>query len=57
MIKGDNMKKIKVSQETVLAIMQGIMSDKDINYTLTDTTAPQEWQGNTRHIKCILLYI
>ncbi len=45
MIKGDNMKKIKVSQETVLAIMQGIMSDKDINYTLTDTTAPQEWQG------------
>ncbi len=39
------MEKIKISQDTVLAIMQGLMNYKDINYTLTDITAPEEWQG------------
>lgn len=41
------MAKIKVSADTVLSILKGIMEDKDINYTITDTTAPKEWQGKT----------
>ncbi len=38
------MKKIKVSADTVLAILKGIMDDEDINYTITDQSAPKEWQ-------------
>jgi len=41
------MNKIKISADTALAIINGIMQDKDINYTLTDTTVPEEWQGKT----------
>lgn len=39
------MGKIKVSADTVLAILQNIMSDEEINYTITDTSAPIEWQN------------
>ena len=39
------MNKIKVSADTVLAILKGIMDDADINYTITDPSAPKEWQG------------
>ncbi len=39
------MNKIKISADTVLSIIKGIMQDEDINYVLTDTTAPEEWQG------------
>ncbi len=39
------MNKIKVSADTVLAIIKGIMQDEEINYKLTDTSAPEEWQG------------
>lgn len=39
------MKKIKISADTVLSILKGIMGDADINYTITDQSAPKEWQG------------
>ena len=39
------MKKIKVSADTVLAILKGIMDDEDINYTITDLSAPKDWQN------------
>lgn len=39
------MAKIKVSADTVLAILQGIMNDPAINYTIEDISAPSEWQG------------
>ena len=39
------MAKIKVSADTVLSILKGIMEDDDINSTITDVSAPKEWQG------------
>jgi len=39
------MAKIKVSADTVLAILQGIMNDPAINYTIEDISAPDDWQG------------
>lgn len=39
------MAKIKVSADTVLSILKGIMEDNDINSTITDVSAPKEWQG------------
>lgn len=39
------MAKIKVSADTVLSILKGIMEDGDINSTITDVSAPKEWQG------------
>lgn len=41
------MTKIKVSADTVLTILKGIMEDADINYTITDPSAPKEWKGKT----------
>lgn len=41
------MAKIKISADTVLAILKGIMEDEDINVKITDPTAPKEWQGKT----------
>lgn len=41
------MAKIKISADTVLAILKGIMEDEDINAKITDPTAPKEWQGKT----------
>lgn len=41
------MKKIKVSADTVLTILKGVMNDEEINTTITDTTAPSEWQGKS----------
>lgn len=41
------MAKIKVTADAVLAILQGIMSDEDNNYKITDPSAPVEWQGKT----------
>lgn len=41
------MAKIKVSADTVLKILQGIMSDDEINYTITDISAPSEWINKT----------
>ena len=37
------MAKIKVSADTILSILQGIMNDEDINYTITDVSAPEDW--------------
>jgi len=31
----------------VLAILKGIMNNQDINSTITDKSAPEEWQGKT----------
>ena len=39
------MAKIKVSADTVLSILQGIMNHEDVNYTITDKSAPVSWQG------------
>ncbi|MBQ8443780.1 MAG: hypothetical protein IJX25_00290 [Clostridia bacterium] len=39
------MAKIKVSADTVLSILQGIMNSEEINYEITDKSAPVEWQG------------
>lgn len=39
------MAKIKVAADTVLAILKGIMNDEEINRTVTDKSAPEEWQG------------
>lgn len=41
------MAKVKISADTVLTILKGIMEDADINYTITDPSAPKEWQGKT----------
>lgn len=41
------MAKIKVSADTVLTILKGIMSDEDINYTITDISAPNDWIDKT----------
>lgn len=41
------MAKIKVTADAVLAILRGIMSDEEINYKITDPSAPQDWQGKT----------
>ena len=47
------MKKIKVSADTVLAILKGIMDDEDINYTITDQSAPRS--GRTEKFKKFLM--
>lgn len=39
------MAKIKISADAVLAILQGIMNDPAINYTIEDISAPSDWQG------------
>jgi len=39
------MAKIKVSADTVLSMLQGIMQDEDINYVITDKSAPVDWQN------------
>lgn len=39
------MKRIKVSPDTALTIIQNMLNDKDINYTITDESAPEDWQG------------
>ena len=39
------MAKIKVSADTVLSILQGIMNTDEINYKITDKSAPLDWQG------------
>lgn len=41
------MAKIKVSADTILSILQGIMNDEDINYTINDVSAPENWKGKT----------
>lgn len=41
------MNKIKVSADTILSIIQGVMDDEEINYTITDTSAPDAWQNKT----------
>lgn len=41
------MAKIKVSADTILSILQGIMNDEDINYTIKDVSAPEDWKGKT----------
>ncbi len=41
------MAKVKISADTVLSILKGIMEDADINYTIKDPSAPKEWQGKT----------
>lgn len=41
------MGKIKVSADTVLSILQGIMKDPEINSTIDDISAPNDWKGKT----------
>lgn len=38
------MKKVKITADTVLAILQGIFNDSDIDHVMGDT-APPSWQG------------
>lgn len=46
MTKGETMGKIKVSADTVLSILKGIMEDSDINYVIKDVSAP-DWMNKT----------
>ena len=39
------MKKIKVSADTVLSILQGIMNDEEINTVIDDPSAPEQWKN------------
>ncbi len=41
------MKKIKITADGVLDIIDGIFTDTDINITIDDTSAPESWQGKT----------
>ena len=41
------MSKIKVSADTVLSILQGIMNTEEMNYKITDKSAPADWQNKT----------
>lgn len=41
------MAKVKISADTVLTILKGIMEDEDINCTIADPSAPKEWKGKT----------
>ena len=38
------MGKIKVSADMILGIIRGVMDDEEVNYTITDISAPIEWQ-------------
>lgn len=42
-----DMSKIKVTADIVLEILKGIMGAEEINYKITDKSAPKEWQGKT----------
>lgn len=41
------MSKVKITADAVLAIIQGIFRDEDINITVTDPDAPPSWAGKT----------
>ena len=41
------MAKVKITADGVLSIIQGILSDEDINAVIDDTSAPKEWLGKT----------
>ena len=41
------MNKIRITADAVLAIIRGIFEDEDVNVTIDDPNAPQEWQGKT----------
>lgn len=40
-------KKVKITADAVLSIVRGIFGDEDVNFTVTDPSAPEEWQGKT----------
>lgn len=39
------MTKIKITANAVLSIVKAIFDDEDVNFTIADSSAPQEWQG------------
>ena len=41
------MRKVKITADAVLAIIQGIFGDEDVNLRLTDPSAHEVWQGKT----------
>lgn len=41
------MKKIRITADAILAIVRGIFEDEDVNFTINDPDAPEEWQGKT----------
>ncbi len=41
------MAKVKITADTILTILQQLMNDEDVNYKITDMSAPEDWQGKT----------
>lgn len=41
------MKKVRITADAVLGIVQGIFGDEEINITIDDESAPPSWQGKT----------
>lgn len=41
------MKKVRITADAILAIIRGIFEDEDVNFTIDDLDAPEEWQGKT----------
>lgn len=39
--------KVRITADAVLAIVQGIFQDEDVNFKVDDSSAPEEWQGKT----------
>ncbi len=39
--------KVRITADAVLAIVQGIFEDEDVNFLIDDPSAPEEWQGKT----------
>lgn len=41
------MKKVRITADAVLAIVQSIFNDEDVNIVVNDPSAPPSWQGKT----------
>ena len=41
------MKKVKITADIILQILQGVFNSDDINSVVVDTSAPTQWQGKT----------
>ena len=40
-------RKVRITADAVLAIVRAIFEDEDVNITIDDPNAPEEWQGKT----------
>lgn len=41
------MRKVRITADAVLAIIRGVFEDEEVNVTIDDPSAPEEWQGKT----------